>query len=207
VGKKTARILVGVSGSIAAVKATEVIRLLRDASHEVDCVMTEQQVRERHTFAISSNITTLRNRVNELGVAEAVVQRQGLDRILVQLPGVQDPGEAKRVLGSTATLEIHLVDSENDPAEAERRGRAPLGLELQKMKNGTPYLFRRDVIASFSGCYAVSLLWRPHRQKESPAMNKIITPTSVNRRRTVRTAYLLIALGTTPNSSWKILEK
>jgi preprotein translocase subunit SecD len=110
--------------------------------------LTETAIRERQDFAIQQNTLTLRNRVNELGVAEAVVQRQGLDRILVQLPGVQDPGEAKRVLGSTATLEFHLVDTENDPGEAERRGRAPLGLELQKMKDGTPYLLRRDVIAS-----------------------------------------------------------
>jgi preprotein translocase subunit SecD len=110
--------------------------------------LTESAIRERQDFAIQQNTLTLRNRVNELGVAEAVVQRQGLDRILVQLPGVQDPGEAKRVLGSTATLEFHLVDTENDPLEAERRGRPPLGLELHKMKNGTPYLLRRDVIAS-----------------------------------------------------------
>jgi preprotein translocase subunit SecD len=86
--------------------------------------------------------------VNELGVAEAVVQRQGLDRILVQLPGVQDPTQAKRVLGSTATLEFHLVDNTQDAAEAERRGRAPLGLELKKMKDGRPYLLRRDIIVS-----------------------------------------------------------
>jgi preprotein translocase subunit SecD len=81
-------------------------------------------------------------------VAEAIVQRQGLDRILVQLPGVQDPGEAKRVLGSTATLEFHLVDMENDPIEAQRRGRAPLGSELHKRSDGSPILLRRDVIAS-----------------------------------------------------------
>jgi preprotein translocase subunit SecD len=110
--------------------------------------LTESAIRERQDFAIQQNTLTLRNRVNELGVAEAVVQRQGLDRILVQLPGVQDPGEAKRVLGSTATLEFHLVDTENDPIEAQRRGRAPLGLELHTEKDGTPRLLRREVIAS-----------------------------------------------------------
>src|SRR5215831_5143672 len=96
--------------------------------------LTDAALKERQDFAIQQNTVTLRNRVNALGVAEAVVQRQGLDRILVELPGVQDPAQAKRVLGSTATLEFHLVDTENDPAEAERRGRAPLGLELKKMK-------------------------------------------------------------------------
>ena len=105
-------------------------------------------IKERQDFAIQQNTLTLRNRVNELGVSEAVVQRQGLDRILVELPGVQDPAEAKRVLGSTATLEFHLVDMENDPFEADRRGRAPLGSELQHEKNGTPRLLKRDVIAS-----------------------------------------------------------
>jgi preprotein translocase subunit SecD len=110
--------------------------------------LSEAAIRERQDFAIQQNTLTLRNRVNELGVAEAVVQRQGLDRILVQLPGVQDPTQAKRVLGSTATLEFHLVDNTQDAAEADRRGRAPLGLELKKMKDGRPYLLRRDIIVS-----------------------------------------------------------
>lgn len=110
--------------------------------------LTEAALRDRQDSAIQQNTVTLRNRVNALGVAEAVVQRQGLDRILVQLPGVQDPSQAKRVLGSTATIEWHLVDTENDAAEAERRGRAPIGLELKKKKDGQPYLLRRDIITS-----------------------------------------------------------
>ncbi len=110
--------------------------------------LTESAIRERQDFAIQQNTVTLRNRVNELGVAEAVVQRQGLDRILVELPGIQDPATAKRVLGSTATLEFHLVDQENDPYEAQRRGRAPLGSELHQHREGRPILLRRDIIAS-----------------------------------------------------------
>jgi preprotein translocase subunit SecD len=111
--------------------------------------LTPSAIRERQDFAIQQNTVTLRNRVNELGVAEAVVQRQGLDRILVELPGIQDPGEAKRILGSTATLEFHLVDEQNDPLEAQRRGRAPLGSELQTMREGgAPILLNRDVIVS-----------------------------------------------------------
>ena len=111
--------------------------------------LTEAAIRERQDFAIQQNTLTLRNRVNELGVAEAVVQRQGLDRILVELPGIQDPATAKRVLGSTATLEFHLVDMENDAYEAERRGRAPLGSELHhRDEDGSPILLRREVIAS-----------------------------------------------------------
>jgi preprotein translocase subunit SecD len=111
--------------------------------------LTESAIRERQDFAIQQNVVTLRNRVNELGVAEAVVQRQGLDRILVELPGIQDPATAKRVLGSTATLEFHLVDMENDAFEAERRGRPPLGSELHhRRQDNSPILLRRDIIAS-----------------------------------------------------------
>jgi preprotein translocase subunit SecD len=111
--------------------------------------LTPSAIRERQDFAIQQNTVTLRNRVNELGVAEAVVQRQGLDRILVELPGIQDPAEAKRVLGSVATLEFHLVDQENDPLEAQRRGRPPLGSELHTFREtGAPMLLHRDIIAS-----------------------------------------------------------
>jgi preprotein translocase subunit SecD len=110
--------------------------------------LTPAAIKQRQDFAIQQNTLTLRNRVNAIGVSEAVVQRQGLDRILVELPGVQDPGQAKRVLGSTATLEFHLVDMENNPADAEKRGRAPLGSELHKTKDGAPILLRRDVIAN-----------------------------------------------------------
>ena len=110
--------------------------------------LTETALRERQDFAIQQNMTTLRNRVDELGVSEAVVQRQGLNRILVQLPGVQDPAQAKRVLGSTASLEFRLVDYEADPFDAQRRGRAPLGSELFFDRAGAPVVLRREVIAS-----------------------------------------------------------
>ena len=73
--------------------------------------MTENQIKARQDFAIEQNITTLRNRVNQLGVAEPLVQRQGLDRIVVQLPGVQDPNRLDDILTATATLEFHLVDN------------------------------------------------------------------------------------------------
>ena len=130
--------------------------------------LTESAIRERQDFAIQQNTVTLRNRVNELGVAEAVVQRQGLDRILVELPGIQDPAEAKRILGSTATLEFHLVDEENDPFEAQRRGRAPLGSELHtKREDGSPILLRRDVIASGDQLIDAT----PGRENGAPVVN------------------------------------
>jgi len=92
----------------------------------VDCVLTAQQVRERRDFAIGSNITTLRNRVNELGVSEPIVQRQGIDRIVVQLPGVQNSAEVKDILGKVATLEYRMVD----PRPIPLSGRAPIGAKI-----------------------------------------------------------------------------
>jgi len=110
--------------------------------------LTEAQIRQRQDFAIQQNITALNNRVNALGVAEPVIQRQGLNRIAVQLPGIQDAAEVVRVLGKVATLEFRLVDPINSPLEAQRSGRAPLGTRLYKERNGNPVLLKRDVIAT-----------------------------------------------------------
>jgi len=110
--------------------------------------LTPDQIKQRQDFAIQQNITTLRNRVDELGVTEPIVARQGVDRITVQLPGVNDPNEALRVLGATATLEFRLVDDQNDALEAERTGRAPLGSRLYQRRDGGPVLLKREIIAS-----------------------------------------------------------
>jgi preprotein translocase subunit SecD len=100
-------------------------------------------------FSLKQNITTLRNRVNELGVAEPIIQQQGLDRVVVQLPGVQDTAKAKDILGRTATLEIRMVDEEHsDPAslEAAAAGQLPVGDELYKERNGVPVLVKKTVV-------------------------------------------------------------
>jgi len=110
--------------------------------------LTEDQIRQRQDFAIQQNITALNNRVNALGVAEPVIQRQGLNRIAVQLPGIQDAAEVVRVLGKVATLEFRLVDAVNSPLEAKRSGRAPLGTRLYEDRQGNPVLLKRDVIAT-----------------------------------------------------------
>jgi preprotein translocase subunit SecD len=110
----------------------------------VDCVLSPQQLRERRDFAITSNITTLRNRVNELGVSEPIVQRQGLDRIVVQLPGVQNSAEVKDVLGKVATLEYRLVD----PRPIPPSGRAPIGAKILMHKDGYPVMVKRDIIVT-----------------------------------------------------------
>jgi preprotein translocase subunit SecD len=112
-------------------------------------VMTTAQIRERQDYAIQQNITTLRNRVNELGVSEPIVQRQGVDRINVQLPGVQNSAEVKDILGRVATLEFRLEDMQNNALEAQQLGRAPLGSKLYThTRFGRPVLLKREVIAT-----------------------------------------------------------
>ena len=95
--------------------------------------------------AVQQNITTLRNRVNELGVAEPIIQQAGADRVVVQLPGVQDTAKAKDILGRTATLEVRMVDEERDMAEA-LRGQVPFGSELYNERGGGPLLVKKQVV-------------------------------------------------------------
>lgn len=114
----------------------------------VDALLTPTLIKQRQDFAIEQNLTTLRNRVNELGVSEPIVQRQGAERISVQLPGVQNSAEVKDILGKVATLEFRLVDTQNSVADAVAHGRAPLGSKLYKDRNGQPVLLKRDVIVT-----------------------------------------------------------
>jgi preprotein translocase subunit SecD len=110
----------------------------------VECALTLQQVRARQDFAITSNITTLRNRVNAMGVSEPLVQRQGLNRISVQLPGVQNSAEVKDLLGKVATLEYRMVD----PRPIPENGRAPIGAKIYTNRDGSKILLKRDVIVT-----------------------------------------------------------
>jgi preprotein translocase subunit SecD len=97
--------------------------------------------------AVKQNLSTLSNRINELGVAEPIVQQQGASRIVVQLPGVQDTAKAKDILGRTATLEIRMVDdSDASVAEFERSNRAPAGLDLFTDRSGRPILLKKEVL-------------------------------------------------------------
>lgn len=107
----------------------------------------DSEVREIKRFSVQQNITTLRNRVNELGVAEPVIQQQGLDRIVVQLPGVQDTVQAKKILGATATLEFRMVDEEHSADEAVA-GRVPAGSRLYRERDGKPVLLQKRIIVT-----------------------------------------------------------
>src|SRR5580693_8641321 len=115
----------------------------------ITATLTTAQIRERQDYAIQQNITTLRNRVNELGVSEPIVQRQGIDRINVQLPGVQNSAEVKDILGRVATLEFRLEDMQDNAVEAQQTGRAPLGAKLYThTRIGRPVLLKREIIAT-----------------------------------------------------------
>ncbi len=109
--------------------------------------LTEAALADKRRGALEQNMTSLSNRVNELGVAEPVIQQQGEDRIVVQLPGVQDTAKAKEILGRTATLEIMMVDEEHDTLTALASG-APPGSKIFKMRDGRPILLKNRVIYS-----------------------------------------------------------
>jgi preprotein translocase subunit SecD len=107
--------------------------------------MSEQKLLETRDYAVKQNITIIRNRVNQLGVAEPTVQKQGPDRIVVQLPGIQDTAKAKEILNATATLEYREVDIEHDISDAVA-GRVPPGSELLPDENGIPQLLKKNII-------------------------------------------------------------
>jgi preprotein translocase subunit SecD len=110
--------------------------------------ITPAAIKSSKSTALKQNITTLRNRVNELGVAEPIIQQQGSERIVVQLPGVQDTARAKEILGAVATIEFRLVDEKNDLQLAVNTGKAPAGSKLYYFKSGKPLLLKSSVIAT-----------------------------------------------------------
>lgn len=113
----------------------------------VTAKISEDSAKEIQTLAIQQNIQTLRNRVNELGVAEPLIQQQGAERIVVQLPGVQDTAQAKEILGATATVEFRMVDEQNDPFAAAETGRVPVGSVLYYERDSkNPILLKRSVM-------------------------------------------------------------
>ncbi|MFL2538355.1 MAG: protein translocase subunit SecD [Candidatus Rariloculaceae bacterium] len=153
------------------------------------------QVTERQNFAIQQNTITLRNRVNELGVAEPVVQRQGLNRIVVQLPGVQDPAQAERILGATATLEFRLVDWENDPYDADQNNRPPIGSLLRYHRDGRPELLRRDLIVSGDQLTDASFGYSQGQpavfvRLNSQGANRMLETTQANLRRPMSVLFI-----------------
>jgi preprotein translocase subunit SecD len=115
----------------------------------VNLTYNETALQAEKKSALTQNISTLKNRVNELGVAEPVIQQQGEDRVVVQLPGVQDTVRAKEILGATATLEFRLVQGTlNDWNAAQSTGKIPVGAKLYLRTDGSPVLLKRSVIVT-----------------------------------------------------------
>ena len=129
--------------------ANELIGQLNDDAEYPELILTvaDARIKEIGDSALQQNITALRSRIDELGVSEPVVQRQGSDRIVIQLPGVQDPARVKDVLGRIATLEVMLVDEDNDLASSVR-GVAPAGSKVFHFRDGRPILLKKQLIYS-----------------------------------------------------------
>lgn len=117
----------------------------RGEDFALQAVMSEAYLKQVKEEALQQNITTIRNRVNELGVAEPVVQRQGAERIIVELPGVQDTARAKEILGATASIEFHMVDDKADP-NAEQSGRLSAGSEVYQRREGGTVVLKKEVM-------------------------------------------------------------
>lgn len=109
--------------------------------------MSQEAIQKAENYAVEQTMTILRNRINELGVAEPIVQRQGADRIAVDLPGIQDTARAKQILGGTATVQMHLVDVNHDPVAVKESGNVPVNLMLKTFE-GLPILLKERVILS-----------------------------------------------------------
>lgn len=140
--KDTAAALALIDSDFATLSVIDV-----DQPNQFLVTINEAERKEIKKFALQQNISTLRNRVNEIGVAEPVVQQQGDSRIVVQLPGIQDTVAAKDILGATATLEFRMADIKHDVQKAVD-GHTPVGTRLYYERNGTPILLKRRIIVT-----------------------------------------------------------
>jgi len=121
-----------------------------DGAPALELKLTPQEIKEREDYAVQQNIVILRNRLNspELAVSEPQVARQGIDRIAIQLPGLQNSAEVKKILGKTATLEFRMVDENSNPLEAAASGHVPLGDKLYYTREKQPVLLKREVVVT-----------------------------------------------------------
>jgi preprotein translocase subunit SecD len=141
-----------------------------NGSPALELQLTPQEIKERQTYAIQQNIVILRNRLNspELAVSEPQVAQEGVDRIAIQLPGLQNSAEVKKILGKTATLEFRMVDETNNPLEAASTGRVPLGSKLYYTRDKQPVLLKRDVVVT--GDQLTDATFQPNTQ-DGPAVS------------------------------------
>ena len=141
-----------------------------DGSPALELQLTDAQIKEREDYAVQQNIVILRNRLNspELAVSEPQVAREGVDRIAIQLPGLQNSAEVKKILGKTATLEFRMVDETDNPAEAAATGHVPLGAKLYYTRDKQPVLLKREVVVT--GDALTDASFQPNTQ-DGPAVS------------------------------------
>src|SRR5277367_3823050 len=136
----------------------------------LELTLTPQEIKERQDYAVQQNIVILRNRLNspELAVSEPQVAQEGVDRIAIQLPGLQNSAEVKKILGKTATLEFRMVDETDSPLEAAAGGHVPLGAKLYYSRDKQPVLLKRDVVVT--GDQLTDASFQPNTQ-DGPAVS------------------------------------
>jgi preprotein translocase subunit SecD len=136
----------------------------------LELTLTPQEIKERQDYAVQQNIVILRNRLNspELAVSEPQVAREGIDRIAIQLPGLQNSAEVKKILGKVATLEFRMVDETDNPLEAAASGHVPLGSKLYYTREKVPVLLKRDVVVT--GDQLTDASFQPNTQ-DGPAVS------------------------------------
>jgi len=154
----------------------------RDGDPYLTATIRKEQVQEEHRLALQQNMKALRNRIDELGVAEPVVQQQGDRRIVVQLPGVQDTARAKEIIGRTAILEIKLVDHEHDLSSAIQ-GSVPPGSALYEMRRGGQILLKDRVI--YSGDNIINAAAGLDQQRGGPVVHITLDSQGAERNRRV----------------------
>jgi preprotein translocase subunit SecD len=163
-----------------------------------ELLLTPQEIKERQDYAVSQNIVILRNRLNspELAVSEPQVAREGVDRIAIQLPGLQNSAEVKKILGKTATLEFRMVDETNNPLEAAGTGRVPLGSKLFYTRDKQPVLLKRDVVVT--GDQLTDATFQPNTQDgaavsvglDSRGASKMLKNTQENRGHVMAVVFI-----------------
>jgi preprotein translocase subunit SecD len=141
-----------------------------DGAPSLQLVLTPQEIKDRQDSAVQQNIIILRNRLNspELAVSEPQVAREGIDRIAIQLPGLQNSAEVKKILGKTATLEFRMVDETDNPLEAASTGHVPLGSKLYYTRDKQPVLLKREVVVT--GDQLTDASFQPNTQ-DGPAVS------------------------------------
>jgi preprotein translocase subunit SecD len=141
-----------------------------NGSPALQLTLSDEQIKEREDYAVQQNIVILRNRLNspELAVSEPQVVRQGVDEIAIQLPGLQNSAEVKKILGKTATLEFRMVDENDNPLEAATTGHVPLGAKLYHTRDKRPVLLKREVVVT--GDELTDASFQPNSQ-DGPAVS------------------------------------